>query len=224
MIKLETHSHSLGASRCARETAETIANIYKQAGYGGIVLTNHLCHNYFIEYEGDTNTAKKEYFIRLYDDFANQCEKAGLKHFFGAEVTALDKDGYISEYLLYGLTPKLIMDSPLLFTLTQRELFEFSKENGLFMCQSHPFRNYIRNGYWEHLHAVEVFNGHQWHTNNNDLAEKFADTYGLIKLSGTDFHASTQTPNAGIYIPEDINTDRELVEFLFKGNFELIKG
>ena len=40
MIKLETHCHLLHSSHCAHADADSIISRYKEAGYGGIVITN----------------------------------------------------------------------------------------------------------------------------------------------------------------------------------------
>ncbi len=222
MIKLEMHLHSYGGSCCAQEKPETIIEIYKKAGYGGIVLTNHYGKNHFELHKGETKKDKIDGFCALYHDFKEKANKVGIKTFFGAEVTAYDPENYFSEYLVYGLTEKLLYDSPYLYEFTQRELFDFANANGLLLAQSHPFRKWVKCGFYDLMHGVESYNGHTHHTNNNEVAFAYANAFKKIKLSGTDFHEKSQVPVGGIMLPKEIETDRELVEFLFKNQPKLI--
>ena len=41
MIKLEMHAHDCEVSQCAVITAKDLVDGYKDAGYDGIVITNH---------------------------------------------------------------------------------------------------------------------------------------------------------------------------------------
>ena len=42
-------------------------------------------------------------------------------------------------------------------------------------------------------------------------------------MSGTDFHHEDQPITAGIYIPEDLSNEKDLVKFLFENKFNLIE-
>ncbi len=223
MIKLEMHAHTKGGSPCAEEEPSTLIKIYKEAGYGGVVLTNHLSPWAYDGYPGTTKDEKIEYYISLYKEFKKECEENGLKCFFGAEVCSYDKH-YFSEYLIYGLKEEHLRNNPLLFTLTQKELFDFSNENGLFMAQSHPFRKGVRNGFAPYMHGVEVYNGHKGHVNNNEVARVFAKAYDLIAISGTDFHHNSHFPTGGILIPENLETNEQLVKYLFERRAIILEG
>lgn len=222
-IKLEMHAHSRGGSSCAQADVEEMLPIYKKAGYGGIVLTNHCCEASFALYPGETYFEKLEFYFSLYEKFRDAALKAGIKPFFGSEVRAYDPEGYFSEYLLYGADQKFFTDNPVLYTLTQKQLFALAQENGVFMAQSHPFRNGVKAGYYGYLNGVEVFNGHKFHTNRNFVAKAFAQGFGLKEIAGTDFHMVEQSPVGGIYIPENIDTDKQLAEYLFSEKPELIQ-
>lgn len=222
MIKLEMHLHSVGGSDCAKETPETIIEIYKKAGYGGMVLTNHYGENHFQLHAGESKKEKLNGFCALYKDFKQKANAQGLKTFFGAEVTAFDPEGYFSEYLLYGLTEKILYNAPYLHHLTQRQLFDFANANGLFMAQSHPFRKWVKCGFYDLIHGVETYNGHTYHDNNNEVAFAYANAFNKTMISGTDFHAKNQTPVGGILLPDGIETDSELAEYLLNNQPTLI--
>ena len=52
-IKLEMHAHTKGGSSCAQADENALARIYAEAGYGGVVLTNHCCEASFSLYPGN---------------------------------------------------------------------------------------------------------------------------------------------------------------------------
>lgn len=219
MIKLETHAHT-GGSYCADWTTENIILEYKKAGYGAIVVTNHYCKNSFDIYSDRTDKGYVDYFFDLIYQAQEFGKKYGLKIFYGLETRLLCIN---TEFMLYGFDKEFLHRYPKLYDLTQKELFDLSKEYNLFMYQTHPFRDGVTAGDPQYLHGAESFNGHYHHRNKNALANEFCDRYNLIKMSGTDFHHADQPITAGIYIPDDINTNRELTDYLLKGNFERIE-
>ena len=220
MIKLETHCHSAGGSPCGTTSIDDIVKFYKDAGYGGIVLTNHY-DTYLKDYYGvENDTQVVDRFFALYDELSVKCAKVGIKTFFGAEVRI---SCTFTEYMLYGFDRQFLYDNKNLCALTQRELFTLADKNGLFMFQTHPFRNGIEAGDPKYMHGAESFNGHYHHYNNNDKAEEFCEKNNLIKMSGTDFHHDDQPITAGMMIPDDIETNEQLTKYIKKNNFERIK-
>lgn len=223
MIKLETHCHT-GGSDCADCEIEIIVNKYVDAGYKGVVITNHYQGKYFDNYKGESEKEKKEYLISLYYEAKKAFNKHGIKTFFGLEVLANNPIDMHAEYTLFGVDDKFIMDNKPLYMLNQEELFSLCDKSGIFMYKTHPFRTREFIGEPKFMHGAEAFNGHYHHTNNNDLAEKFCEEYDLIKMSGTDFHHADQPITAGIELSENINTDKQLVECVFNREFTLIKN
>lgn len=220
MIKLETHCHT-GASSCADCPQEVIAENLKAAGYGGAVITNHL-NCCFRDYEGDTDKQKIKYYLSVYESTRKIFEIKGLKTFFAAEVTAYDPVKHM-DFIIYGLDEKFLFDHKPLMYYTQEELFKMCDERGYFMYKCHPFRTGECAGEPKFMHGAESFNGHFHHANNNELAEKFCEENGLIKMSGTDYHHADQPFTAGIWLPDDIKDEAELTEFVFKNDFTRIE-
>ena len=218
MIKLETHCHTLYGSHCGLADAKTIIDRYSQAGYGGIVITNHFNRREFATYKGETNKEKIDFYFSLFDEVKRLGEDKGIKVFLGAEISASTNE----EYVLYGFDKSLFYGAKLMFEFSQEELFELSEKNGCFLYQSHPFRPSVpRLGNPEFLHGAEYFNGHYHHVNNNAKAREWCDNNKLIGLSGTDFHTPDQPITAGIFIPDEVDSEKSLVECLFKGEFSL---
>lgn len=223
MIKLETHCHSKGGSGCAKCSPDYIVNRYKNEGYGGIVLTNHYCKQCYDGYAGNTHKEKLDFYFSLYREFEKECEKAGLKSFYGAEIRAVTLDFEYKEFMLLGFDEKFLYDNKPLFYYNQKELYDIADKNGFLLYQTHPFRRGVNLGDSRYMHGAESFNGHINHINNNALATDFCDTFNLIKVSGTDYHDLGQPITGGIYIPETVNTNSELKDYLFSGKAKLIE-
>ena len=177
----------------------------------------------FVPEEYWTITAELQDKEKKFSPFRAALEKRGMRPFLGAEVRVYDPEDYFTEFLLYGFDKVFFYDNPPLYTLTQRELFELCDGAGVFMAQSHPFRSKIKLGYYAYMHGAEVFNGHPRPNNRNPLAELFAESYDLKKIAGSDFHEVEFVPNAGILVPENIDTDGALKAFLFAEQPALIK-
>ena len=218
MIKLETHCHTLYGSHCGLADAKTIIDRYHKAGYGGIVITNHFNRREFSTYKGETNREKINFYFSLYEQVKALGEEKGMKIFVGAEINASTNE----EYVLYGFDKELFYGEKLLFDYTQEELFKLAEDNGCFLYQSHPFRVSVpKLGNPAFLHGAEYFNGHYHHVNNNHQARLWCEQNNLIGLSGTDFHKPDQPITAGIFIPDQVNSEKSLVDCLFKRNFSL---
>ena len=56
------------------------------------------------------------------------------------------------------------------------------------------------------------------------IAEAWAEKYGKIKTSGTDHHDPDHQPRGGILTDFPITSEKQLIEVLRSGNYELIKG
>lgn len=223
MIKLETHCHSLGGSPCATADNDTIVEKYVRAGYGGIVVTNHISRDIYNYHKGNTHAEKVRFYYSLIDGLRERLKPHGIKVFCGTEIRVVPENGsiYGEEFMVYGISEKDMTDNKPFFTFTQEELFRFADKKGLFMYQTHPFRDGVLCGDPHFMHGAERFNGHFHHYNHNDKAEEFCAKYGLIAMSGTDFHHEEQPLTAGIYIPDRICTEEQLIEYIFKNEFEI---
>ena len=62
MKKFELHCHSSGPSVCADVTDEQLIEKYANAGYNGIVVTNHINGSYN-NYPGETHKEKIDYYF-----------------------------------------------------------------------------------------------------------------------------------------------------------------
>ncbi len=219
MIKIETHAHT-GGSWCALCGLEEIFKHYKANGYGGLVVTNHYSYSECLSHDFTNFRDYAKYFFSLIEDAIEMGKKFDMKVFYGVEVR-LNSDK--TEYMLLGFDKNFLLDNANIWEFTQEQLFKIANANGLFMYQTHPFRQGVKVGDARFMHGAESFNGHFHHVNNNVLAKAFCKDNNLIEMSGTDFHDPGQPVTAGIYIPENINTNKELVEYITSGKAKLVE-
>ena len=219
MFKTELHCHSKSVSACARVSNEEIIQKFTEAGYTSLVLANHFnkgtqdflgCANY-----QDFVTA----YLKGYEDLKRDAS-GKLNVILGMELRFNENS---NDYLVFGITEELLRAHEDIFSLNPESFSKISRENGLLFVQAHPFRNTMTVINPAFLDGVEVYNGHKGHDSRNEIADMWADKYGLIKTSGTDFHYPHVPANAGILTDEKITTSEQLLEILKSGSYSLIK-
>lgn len=219
-FKTELHCHSLDASPCSTESAESLVDIYTKAGYDTVVLTNHYSH---IVYGCYGSKSLDEYVDRfmLAVDKMKTAAKNKLTVVWAMELRLKDTP---NDYLCFGVTEEFLRSTPNLFDMTYPEFHEICKEKGWLFIQAHPFRNGIMVVNPACIDGMEVYNGHIGHLARNFIAEQWADEYGLIKTSGTDLHYSYVPASGGILTKQKIENVQQLVQILKSGNYQLLKS
>lgn len=220
MFKTELHCHSKSVSACARVSNEDIIEKFTQAGYTSLVLANHFNKDTqgFLgcsESYQDFVTA----YLKGYEDLKNAA-KGKLNIILGMELRFTQNS---NDYLVFGITEKFLRANENMFYMNPESFSKISREAGLLFVQAHPFRNTMTVIRPCFLDGVEVYNGHKGHDSRNEIADMWADKFGLIKTSGTDFHYPDVPANAGIITDVEITDGTQLVEILKSGNYSLIK-
>ena len=85
-MKLETHCHTLHGSNCADCPEDITVKKYFNAGYNGVVITNHFNAYHFSCYPGDSDKEKLDYYFSLFDNMTKKFSNYSIKTFLGAEV------------------------------------------------------------------------------------------------------------------------------------------
>ena len=221
MFKIETHLHSRYGSACATLTAEEIVQGYLDAGYSGLILTDHYNRDTFqmlkVDLAGDQD--KLESYLTGYRQLYKEGTARGLKIYRGAEVRF---DGSENDYLLYGYSDELLKDPELVFTMGVEKFYERVKAEGALLIHAHPYRNGGQPTSPLALDGVEVLNAHHHHDNRNDMALLFARQHGLLETAGSDCHEPPHIGRSGIiseYLPQN---EEELVALIRSGKYELI--
>ena len=219
MLLIETHMHNCEVSPCAKAKAADIPLVYLKAGYNGLAVTNHFSVYAFSPLDGATSLEKVKNFLYLSKLLVNEAKKQGLKAFLSMEVT-LAKYQW-QDYLIYGDIEKGVLDNPNLYMFTQAQLFDLATKHGWAVFQAHPFRTGCTLGLPRFMHGIEVYNGSH---NSNEVFKRsvnFAKKNNLKMCAGGDFHDFGEEAKAGIYIPEDIDNEEQLAQFLLNNQPEL---
>ncbi len=191
----ETHLHTAEASRCALTGAVQMVRLYKDAGYAGVVITDHFIN-------GNTAFSRdlpwKQWVEGLCTGFETAKEegdKIGLQVFFGWEA------GYHgTEFLVFGLDKQWLLEHPEIAKCSVEEQYELVHAGGGIVIHAHPYRqtSEIREArlFPAYVDAVEAINA----THNsalshahvcpewNTLATAYAKQYDLPMTSGSDQH------------------------------------
>ena len=222
--KVETHSHTLPVSPCAKLSPEEMVREVKEKGYDAVIVTNHYAPSFFAE--GDYKTRIHDYFAD-FERAKAEGEKIGIKVFAAAEIhiTAGPED-----FLVFGVNEDEFAEMGNLCLLSLPELYQkvHTLPHGI-VLQAHPFRGYCKVQDWHYLDGIEVINNNPRHDSHNDLAMAYAKEHNLLMSSGTVVHEPGDAGYAGVYCPEfsDIHEFAELIKAgkveLF-GTMESLKG
>lgn len=199
IYKYETHLHTKESSICARCAGKDVAFYYKERGYTGIFVTDHLYRYKPDNPEGVTWAQHVDKLCAGYLATVEAGKKIGLDVFFAWEYYG---PGW-SHFLTYGLDKEWLLANPEATLWEPIQYFDRVHEAGGWIIHAHPFREKV-----EHIHlfpnkvdAVEVVNAGRPDL-NNQYALNFADQFNLPHTAGSDNHSIPRVkPLAGIYSP-----------------------
>lgn len=225
--KYEMHCHTNLCSACAYDTPEKMAEAYYNAGYAGMVITDHFLRGNTAVDRSLPWDEKMRCYWRAYEAARDWAEDRnfnvlfGIEHFYG--------DG--KEVLTYGIDLDFLLAHPGLDHYTLADYSAAVHEAGGFLSQAHPYRHapYIDADVPpqpQYLDAVEVFNFYNTDEENR-LAARLAAENGLLTTSGGDehIHNGDAIGQAGILLSTPPKTGQELVALLRSGDYMLnVKG
>lgn len=196
----DMHAHTKGISKCCRVEAEEIVKRAKNAGIGGIVLTNHYTESYVTD--GDYEAFARRY-VEEFHKTKRLGEEIGVTVVFGIELT-MEFDPAV-HLLIYGVPEEFIIKNPTIFNLTQKELYTLVRENGGALVQAHPYRNNTERLLdTDYLDGIEISCHPLYEGTHISKLSPIAYNAGLILTVGGDYHADTRRPKCGMYIDEEI--------------------
>lgn len=219
-FKYELHCHTGEVSTCATCSAEKTVELYKEARYDGIVITDHFSgltfppHNYF-------NIKKMAaHYLKGYKA-ALSAAGENFTVLLGMEIRFLLTK---NDYIVYGATEDFVENSGNFLFDNLKDLYLKVKENGMLLVQAHPFRGYVNRANPEYLDGVEVFNGKFKTQEENEKSLLWGKEKKLrVFTSGSDHHHIRNIINGGILTDRRIKTNSDLIQILTSGEYELIK-
>ena len=208
----ETHLHTCLASACGRSTGKEHARFYKDAGFTGVIMTDHF-------FGGNTAVDRSlpweeriRLFWRGYEDAKEEGDRIGLDVFFG-----LEQNFAGDEYLIYGLTKEYMMSHPEMERWTRRQQLEAVHRAGGCVIQAHPFR--IR-GYMDRIRVGTDFcDGIEAANCGNDAlddarAYRMGRAMDLVMTAGSDNHLSPIPDPFGVVLEKKLTDIRDYVRVI----------
>jgi hypothetical protein len=221
MFKYDLHVHTSEVSPCGRLSGKEMVDLYKDRGYEGIVIADHYA-DYYFNTLGDVSWEKKiGIFLRGYENALERGKELSLSVFLGVEIRLNES---WNEYLLFGMDKDKLVNIPNMCGLTPQRLREVTAAHGVRLFQAHPFRNGMEVLPPHLLDGLEVYNGNPRHRSNNELADEYAETNGLSKLSGSDSHQLEDIATGGVALNRRVSSAAELVDEIMSGDVRLIRN
>lgn len=190
--RYETHLHTSQGSACGRCTGAEMAKAYKDAGYTGIIVTDHFFY-------GNTAVDRSlpweewvEGYCKGYEDAKEEGDKIGLQVFFGWEASYEGTD-----FLIYGLDKAWLKAHPEIKDCSIEEQYGLVKADGGMVIHAHPYRqaDYIPKTrlFPDYVDGVEVVNSSHKDPDYNIKALAYAEEYDFPQTGGSDIHSTALT-------------------------------
>ena len=213
-MKIDLHTHCNPGSQCATVSPEESPALLKAAGIDGLVLTNHCYPRHCNSLSPDLKEQPYRY-VEVFHRLKKEADELGMKAFFGAEVTLINEIKKM-EFLLYGISEQDFLDSFPLYTYSQKELFDYCNKKDILMIQAHPFRDEQGHSPAEprYMHGIEVLNAHSNFADHFEEAVNFAKEHQLLQTGGCDFHYPHQAGLGGMILPDTIEDQFMLRDYL----------
>ena len=218
--KYEIHCHTKEVSRCANLPVAELVRLYKEAGFSGIVLTDHYSPMTFNPNEFFSKKKAIDHYLRAYRE-AKQYETENFTILLGMELRFY---ATINDYIVYGITEEMLYELPFLLKTHIRKASKLLRAKGCLFLQAHPFRKLITRANPKHLDGVEVFNGKATEDANEQSLQWAKSINAPIMTSGSDCHRETGVGLGGIITHEPIKTNDDLIRILKSGEYERIRN
>ena len=191
----ETHLHTNQASACGRNTGAEMARACKEAGYTGIIVTDHFFYGNTCVDRNLPWSEWVEQYCKGYEDAKQEGDKIGLQVFFGWEACY-----NATEFLINGLSKEWLLAHPEIKDCTIEEQLKLVHADGGIVVHCHPYRvePYIPEVrlFPELIDAIETVNAtHSCQiskAHNNPewdvMAKAYAKEHDKPETSGSDIH------------------------------------
>ena len=208
----ETHMHTCLASKCGRSTGKEHAQFYKEAGYTGIIMTDHF-------FGGNTAVDRTlpweeriDLFWRGYEDAKEEGDRIGQDVFFG-----LEQNFSGDEYLVYGLTKEYMKAHPEMEHWTRQQQLDEVHRAGGCVIQAHPFR---MRGCMDRIRVATLFcDGIEAANRGNEpiddaRAYRMGRAKGLLMTAGSDNHHSPAEETYGVILEKRLTSITDYVRII----------
>lgn len=220
MYKYETHLHTYPVSKCASSSVEDQLLFYKSLGYEGVFITNHFLDGNINIDKNEAYEDKINFYFSDYEEGLRLADKIGIRVFLGVEMSYKGTD-----FLVYGLDKAWFLAHPEIMEMKKSEELKFLMESGALVIQAHPYRE---GSYIDHIrlfprcvHGVEIVNASRPDF-ENQMAEHYAESYGLLKFAGSDRHTVNPRKRlAGMMTQAPIESEADFCHRVINGEAEV---
>lgn len=216
----ETHLHTSEASACSIRTGAEQARIYNDAGYTGIIVTDHFFNGNTAIPSNMPWDKRIDMFCKGYENAKEEGDKIGLSVFFGWEANYKG-----TEFLIYGLDHEWLKNHPEMINWSIEEQYYYIHEAGGFVVHAHPFRKraYIKEIrlFPDFVDAVEAYNVGNDSSDFDKKAAAYARKHNLPEFAGTDSHGFEQKYNA-MGFGKPLNNIEDFISSVKSREYQLI--
>ena len=219
MYRYETHLHTLPASKCAKASVRENLEAYKALGFAGVFMTNHFIDGNIGIDRTHSFEERIEFYYADYEEAKKIGAELGIAVFDGVEMSYGGTD-----FLIYGLHKDWFLAHPEIDGMKKSEELQLLMDAGALIIQAHPYReasyiDHIRL-YPRHVHGVEVYNACRKEF-ENEMAEHYANAYGLIHFAGTDNHtAGKRKTFGGMECETPITNEQDFIAKVLSGEMK----
>ncbi len=222
MYKTETHLHVSEISPCAQLKAKKMIELYHEAGYKTVFVSDHLKQGYTDSFGNIPWEDKMTIFLSGYYKAKHEGEKLGMTVLPSVEIAF--EEALSNHYLVYGITKEFLCSCRDIGMMGVEKFSKLAHENGLFIVQAHPFRDRQSFPTPEFVDAFEIYNSNPRHDDHSEESERLAKEIGLPVTSGSDAHRPEDVGASGVITENEIKTVGDYIEAVKKGALKLIKG
>lgn len=224
--RYETHCHSSQCSLCATSTSQEMVRAYHQAGYAGLVLTDHFIWGNTAVDRALPWVKRMQCYYDAYLDAKKAAEGLDFDVIFGIE----HHYGDGKEVLIYGVELDFLLDNPDIPDISLDELVRRIHAEGGVVIHAHPYRDrwYVNMEIpprADIVDGIEIYNACN-HPGEDLQALKLAKTGDYILTSGGDIHwtSDERLGTAGIVLPCRVRNSREFAAALKQREHQYIIG
>ena len=210
----DPHVHTAEVSACGRVPAREMVRLYRDAGYTGIVVTDHLSEATIAYLGGDSWAQMADRFLSGFREAREEGLKVDFDVLWGAEISFTG--GRRGDFLVYGLSEQFLKDHPDLLAMGLLRFRGLLDDSATVVYQAHPFRLGSQRARPDLLDGVEVLNGNPRHNSRNNRALAFARRHMKGRIAGSDAHRREDIARAGIVLPERTTNNRDFACLLRK--------
>lgn len=209
MYRYETHAHTKESSLCGHIAASEGLRLYRDAGYQGVVFTDHFNQENLDAYGGLSWEEKIDRYLAGYRNAAAIADDLGMDVFWGIELRLSEND---NDYLVYGVTETFLKAHADMFCWSITDfMHSIASLEDVLVYQAHPFREGCKPLVPIVVDGFEVYNGNPRHDSRNGTAERVAKEHHLLALSGSDFHRLEDLASGGIMLSKRVTSMTEFV-------------